>query len=694
MRRSILLTILGSVIVSAGLVMLRNGQSVSAIDESLCRGLTSVNLQRCRNARNFNEGYSAHMICDRTSRASICGALWASYPGTGHFNDTIPEIDANASSVTLELRGSASPGERSARGYVYAREVTMMVEGRQVITNSWLYRGDTGKTGNYAWTSDQVDYPDQNRIRFQLDVSSVAPGTTKTFSAQVYRRFAYYDRSRYNDCVVNQGGFNAATCPVSASGTGEWQTVSIRVTKKPAPTVYNYNYDLEPSVSVNTERVEEDDSSVHGISANVVNKGTTKTDDKVKKYAAARYVIRSGAHIGELPAGSGVAHSVGNEGDICGVVLKIAVGRFSPQHCKPLRLFSNSNQVAENASVNIVNAAQDDIAGLKLQQDDMLCYVSMVSSYHKDVGEDVFRYSKSKCISTSKKPKVQVWGGDAKTNGEVLTGVTTQKNVRDETKRINDAATLQSMGLWRTGVDNNGNQLGDDAVDRHWSIICSQDYKGGSGNQKAFNASNNPAWLPACNNNANNLTTEYQARVILQRGSMIGNYTCRNSPPPAHYIGIMGSIPTTDKKNLCGKGPWERSSTTAKWIGLNVYGQHTLDTGWQDPSYLVSVYEADRALNYGNIYVFRLKNVTFGELKDAKKLTLNFSGAVDNLVKVKLNGYDMDVNAQICSSCPYGKYKNSDWALPGWSHESYFNADIYKCYNSYHEFIYWYRWAA
>ena len=84
----------------------------------------------------------------------------------------------------------------------------------------------------------------------------------------------------------------------------------------------------------------------------------------------------------------------------------------------------------------------------------------------------------------------------------------------------------------------------------------------------------------------------------------------------------------------------------------------------------------DKVLDYGNMYVFRLKNIKLGELKDAKNLTLKFSGAVDNLVRVKINGYEMDVNAKACQTCSYVKYKNTPWAVPGWDKYSQFNADM------------------
>lgn len=438
-----------------------------------------------------------------------------------------------------------------------------------------------------------------------------------------------------------------------------------------------YDYNLVPSVGVDSEKIDEEAKEISGIRASVQNNGPTKADTNTKKYAVARYVIKAeSSHVGVPSSGDGVSRPVNNGNDVCAIVQSIAGGRFNPNNCKSLSLLSNNEQLASGAMTEFLGNTSDDVSDLILQSGDKVCYVSMVSSYNRTVGENIFRYSNSKCVFVSKKPKVQVWGGDARTNKEAITSITVQKNMRSETEHVVDASVLQSSGLWKTGIDNNNNTLKDDSKDPHWSIICSQDYKGGSGNQKAYNQSNNPVWLPACKGDASGLKTEYQARVIMQRGNMVGNYTCSWSPPPAGYVGILGDILTSEDHNgLCQRGPWMRTSSGAKWIGLNIYGQHTNFRGRPDPGSIIGV-PGDRISDYGNIYVFRLKNIKLGELKNAKNLTLKFSGAVDNLIRVKINGHEMDVNAQECTMCPYGKYKNTVWAQPGWNASSYFNADM------------------
>ena len=100
-----------------------------------------------------------------------------------------------------------------------------------------------------------------------------------------------------------------------------------------------------------------------------------------------------------------------------------------------------------------------------------------------------------------KRPKVQVWGGDIKTDKEVITSRTSNNvNVPDENlSRIElDKTSIRAKGLWGTGLDKDGNKIGGDVhfspgeygfkggndADPHWSIVCAEDQYGGNGNQR------------------------------------------------------------------------------------------------------------------------------------------------------------------------------------------------------------------
>ena len=231
------LFVLTSGILFAAVVGVFGSTTASAVEEWYCRGLygpiSAINQQRCINARNFGEVHSSYAICSDYSAASICGAFWAGYPGTNYFSDYIPDIDPNQNSVDLELRGSASPGPRSQRGYIYAKNIHIEANGRRVANNLWLYRGDTGSTGNYTWTTDQANYPNQSVRRFKLDISSIPPGGVKTFHIRMYRRFAFYKRETYSRCVSLYGWFDARVCPSDSDGSAAWQDFYVTIKKKP-----------------------------------------------------------------------------------------------------------------------------------------------------------------------------------------------------------------------------------------------------------------------------------------------------------------------------------------------------------------------------------------------------------------------------------------------------------------------------
>ena len=127
--------------------------------------------------------------------------------------------------------------------------------------------------------------------------------------------------------------------------------------------------------------------------------------------------------------------------------------------CKELIGNGGKNQINPGQTAIATNAT-DNLGGSNLNANDSLCYVAMVSDYNGSVPSTDFRYA-IRCIRTSKKPKVQVWGGDIKTDKEVITSNTSNTMLGPDNQSIIDKSTLQSMGFWGTGVDNNGNTLGE-----------------------------------------------------------------------------------------------------------------------------------------------------------------------------------------------------------------------------------------
>lgn len=214
-----------------------------------------------------------------------------------------------------------------------------------------------------------------------------------------------------------------------------------------------YQYNLVPSVSVNSRSVDEAATLIEGISGSVTNNGSTQSDKNTKKYAVARYVIRASSYSGTPSAGDGINQTVVNNGqDVCKVVDGMAAGKFTASDCKEMRLSSDNEEFAVNYSKSIVNGINDDVSGVNLKHGDKVCYVTIVSSYNRGVGENTFRYSNSDCASVNRKPKVQVWGGDIKTNDQVITGITKSHRGNNLIPGVSDDNTIHnSQQHWLFG---------------------------------------------------------------------------------------------------------------------------------------------------------------------------------------------------------------------------------------------------
>ena len=362
--------------------------------------------------------------------------------------------------------------------------------------------------------------------------------------------------------------------------------------------------------------------------------------------------------------------------------------------CKEIVTNGGKNQIP-TGQTSIAANATDSLSGVNLNANDSLCYVTMVSNYNGSAPSTDFRYA-IKCIRTSNKPKVQVWDGDVKTDKEVITSKTSNTILQEDSHSILDKSTIQSMGLWGTGLDDNGNIIGGtvnfspgeykykggDKIDPHWSLICSQDSFGGNGNQRAYSkASGVPADLSNCHNDASNLTNEYQARTVVKTQWQLPGSGDRISDGwiPCSDIQnkeLIGDAPIITYSPHCRRGVW-RSSSRAAWISINSFGRHTHFRSKPDASVAAGCLGATGPviLNCGNTYVFRLKNVKLGDLKNAKKLQFKFSGSADNFVRAKINGHEMDVKGNENGSRPEGT-QYSGWGLSGYDEGSALMADI------------------
>lgn len=482
--------------------------------------------------------------------------------------------------------------------------------------------------------------------------------------------------------------------PVSGWGYSQYACVEVP-----------YDYNVEPSVSVNSDYIDtENVTKIEGINAGLNNKGTSKTQNS--SYALARFVVR-GAEVSELTGKSDVVSLPGGTADSdwpCAIVRLI-----KGQYRDSLNIDSGAcGKIVQNTGSQL-NTGQTPVATnkiddldrdrVKLSANDSLCYVVMVSNYNGSAPSTDFKYA-VKCIRSSKRPKVQVWGGDIKTDKEVITSKTSNNvNVPDENlSRIElDKTSIRAKGLWGTGLDKDGNKIGDDVhfspgeygfkggndADLHWSIVCAEDQYGGNGNQRAYKKSTKqPDYLPSCHGDATNLKDDYQARTIVTTqwrapggGDVLqdGYITCK---PDSMYYDIVGDASLVYNPDFCKRGVW-RTSDSAKWIGINSFGRHTHSNSRPDPAFLNcnnNLRPIVELIPCLDMYVFRLKGINLGGLKDAKSLEIGFSGAVDNLVRVKINGYEMKTLGNDNGSRPEG-VQYFGWGLPGYSGNSRFTAE-------------------
>lgn len=482
--------------------------------------------------------------------------------------------------------------------------------------------------------------------------------------------------------------------PISGWGYSQYACVEIP-----------YDYDVEPSVSVNSDYIDaENVTKIEGINAGLNNKGTSKTQNS--SYALARFIVR-GAEVSGLTGKSDVVSLPGGTADSdwpCAIV-RLIKGQYRDSlnidsgACGKI-VQNTGNQLNTGQTPVVTNKIDDlDRDRVKLSANDSLCYVVMVSNYNGSAPSTDFKYA-VKCIRSSKRPKVQVWGGDIKTDKEVITSRTSNNvNVPDENlSRIElDKTSIRAKGLWGTGLDRHGNKLGGEVSfspgeygykggnmdDKHWSIVCAEDQYGGNGNQRAYKKSTGkPDYLPSCHGDATNLKDDYQARTIVTTqwrapggGDVLqdGYITCK---PDSMYYDIVGDASLVYNPDYCKRGVW-RTSDSAKWIGINSFGRHTHSNSKPDPAHL-NCHDNSRPIveiiPCSNTYVFRLKGINLGGLKDAKSLEIGFSGAVDNLVKVKINGYEMKTLGNDNGSRPEG-VQYFGWGLPGYAGNSRFTAE-------------------
>lgn len=196
-----------------------------------------------------------------------------------------------------------------------------------------------------------------------------------------------------------------------------------------------YNYLLTPTISLTADAVSDGTSVISGISAGINNSGPTKSNPS--NYSVVRFVVK-GDETTNITGGSGVIVPASGatpsgvvDGWQCEVVRQIGVRSGAPinySDCLGGGLPSSSSSVVIGTGGRNIVVGDNDISGLDLTVGDRLCYTMMVSAYDQSVGRNVFRYATPVCLRVAKKPKVQFWGGDVRTDELVRTSLSRRES--------------------------------------------------------------------------------------------------------------------------------------------------------------------------------------------------------------------------------------------------------------------------
>ena len=183
-----------------------------------------------------------------------------------------------------------------------------------------------------------------------------------------------------------------------------------------------YDYSLMPRIIVPTS-IPEGEPTIPGgsISPSVSNEGATRSQDA--KAAVVRFVVRNNSTA--MAAGSdGLSTTAPNwSEDIArGIGLRNGVTASS---IAELWRTDATGEIGRGNNLNIPSLPDDDISSLSLVLGDQLCYATMVSNYAYGVDSNTFRYA-VQCVRLAKRPKVQFWGADVRSNGEIITGTTSR----------------------------------------------------------------------------------------------------------------------------------------------------------------------------------------------------------------------------------------------------------------------------
>ena len=238
------------------------------------------------------------------------------------------------------------------------------------------------------------------------------------------------------------------------------------------------------------------------------------------------------------------------------------------------------------------------------------------------------------CVLVGRSPTVQIWGNDGRVGSAITSGLAAASGITGKISTREGGSTTGSFsgssayGLWRTGVDASGSKIAatydggasdkdlykPEYNDQHWTISGVVRPNGSSAiGQTCQYSFDGVSRVP--------MDRETPAYVVVESSNKAGIKITRRA--------IVGNASPGD----VGTYVWGRTSTSAGWIGQNVFGQNYNDSGCRDPSALGGGYDN------ANIYKFKLKDkFTVPADADLSTVKLTIAGAIDNRVKAFVNG--------------------------------------------------------
>lgn len=325
----------------------------------------------------------------------LCGTLVAPDVGTScgglstasMFDDARWVYTTNPDQTPNPLGNSCL---RPARTGTYTR-----IEG-VTVTSTGAFGGTTNLTPGQtlAINRDNLSrYWFSNRIGFRYTFSApVTSNGTIRLTLRVKRIQSY----NTGDDRCQSGGNSITVASPSDFARCDTTTDSVAL-----QIVVPSNYNLQPSVSTSTTSVNDRESFT--VSGNVRNTGTTASTNT--NWRITKMYLASGAAIPSTPA-------AGN-GDACAAYSGYVAGS-----CQTLTQGNRGFAVGNTA----VGTNTPDTADLS--RGARVCYTTSVST-PTPAANPVWRYSALRCVLISKKPKLQVQGGDVRVRGKIETGIAT-----------------------------------------------------------------------------------------------------------------------------------------------------------------------------------------------------------------------------------------------------------------------------